>query len=155
MSNFDAKNELVRARQLKVETLRIPFTITGASSTQNVVTTTDEPAILFIQTQGTNRITVADGALATGESAPTYASPTDSTGAFAILVRVKETAVKAMSCTLTKRTANGVQSCSLANTTGITNGGDGFCFNATSSVDFTSGSNTLDACLEVSYIVTE
>lgn len=155
MASRDAKNELVRDKLLKVQTLRLPFTITGASSTQNVVVTQEDPSLLFIRTQGQDRITVAAGALVTGQSAPSYASAVDSAGQFGIMVRVYETVTEVLGAKIVHRSAGGsVLGCGLANTTGIGPNSDQICLNADVAEDF-STSAVLDAYLEVSYINAE
>lgn len=152
MANRDAKNEIVRDQLLKVQSLRLPFSIVGASSTQNVVVSQDNPSLLFIRTQGTDRITVSDGALVTGQSAPSYTAPNDSAGLFDVLVRVYEDVSKVLGAHMVQTNAAGatVKVCNLANTNAIGPNGDQICLNCTSGVNLTSA--TLSGYIVVDYI---
>lgn len=154
MPNYQAKTELVLAKQLKVQTLSFPFSILGNATPASVVVSQDDPALLFIQTEGTDRITVAAGALDSGEAVPTYTAPNDANGQFAILVKVSEAIKKVHSAKIVRRNGQEVISCSMANTTGLSANGDKIALNADSAVAL-NAANTLDACLEVSYEVVE
>ena len=75
--NFNAKQSQVANRQLLVQTLSIPFLVTANSTPSAVLVTSDEPALLFFKTTGTDQITPE---LAAGETATYSIGPSDSTG---------------------------------------------------------------------------
>jgi len=152
MASFQAKDTLVLGRQLEVQSLKIPFVITGNATPASVVALSDEPAVLFIKTAGIDQITPA---LDVGESLPTYVSQVDASGTFSILLKIQEQLVKVVSAKLVQRAAvASVVSCSMANTTGISSSGSDIALNAVSGTDFATG-GVLDACLEVNYITAE
>lgn len=148
---FQAKDSLVRERQLKVIEIEIPLKIVGNASSASVVPTSDEPGFVFINTQGVNQTTAA---LDSGEAAPTFASPTDSSGLFNVMVVVNEQIKKVATASIVSRTSTSglIKACYLANTTGIDANGNKICLNVPSGLDLTSGSNTLDVCLVVGYV---
>jgi len=144
MSNYYAQDSLVQGRQLKVQRLCIPFLITGNATPASVVISRDEPALLFLKTQGVDEISaVADGS-------PTLASATDSTGVFNLLIKLNEPCLKVMQAQVIGRAAALVKNCTLANTTGLTAAGDKIVLNCASAVDLTAGN--LDGCLVVEYV---
>jgi hypothetical protein len=77
--SYEAKDSLVRDRQLKVQEVCIPLAITGNATPASVSVVSDEPAIMFIRTEGVDGITEASGALDAGQTAPTFTSPDDAT----------------------------------------------------------------------------
>ena len=90
MPNFPAKDSLVLGRQLKVQRLVIPFSIVGHATASAVSISKDEPALLFIKTEGVDQITaVVDGS-------PTLTSANDANCIFNILVNVGESIAKVM-----------------------------------------------------------
>lgn len=56
MGTFDAKSPLVRDREEKVQELSIPFLIVHNATPASKVLSTDEPAVLLLQTQGVTQI---------------------------------------------------------------------------------------------------
>lgn len=147
MPNYYAKDELVQGRQLKVQRLVIPFTITHNATASLVVIGRDEPALLFLKTQGVDEITaVADGS-------PTLAAANDAAGTFNILVKLNEQIVKVMNAQVDGRTAALVAGCTLANITGLTAAGDKIVLNCTTGVN--SSTTDLDACLCLEYVAAE
>lgn len=153
--SFDAKDSQVLGRQNKVQRLVIPFTITGNATPASKVIASDEPSLLFIKTEGLNQITIAAGALETGETLPSLASATDSTGVINALVKINEPLAKVMSVKVIGRTATALdkQGQILAFTTGSTNSGKSVVCNLTTGVDL--GAASIDATLEVEYVVAE
>jgi hypothetical protein len=170
--SFSAKDELVRGRQLAVQTLSIPFVVTGNATPSAVNITCDEPAVLFLRTQGVDQITAA---LAANDTFPTYSTPNDATGVFNMLLIINETLVKVVDAKLVRRTpgTSGMEilAQAMANPpTGIvvTDVGDQdpdyphdnkatygkICLNGKTGESF-AGANTLDTCLEVSYVTVE
>lgn len=146
---FQAKDRNTRERQLKVIELEIPFSIVGSATAANVVPTCDEPALVFLATEGVDQITAA---LDSGEAAPTFASPSDSAGTFNIMVKVGESISKVIGAMIIPRTSTGsVKPAYLANTTGIDANGNKICLNCTSAVAVNT-TNTLNAILKVSYV---
>lgn len=147
MPNYYSKDELVQGRQLKVQRLVIPFVITHNATASAVVISRDEPALLFLKTEGVDEITaVADGS-------PSFASPSDSAGTFNILVKLNEVAAKVMHAEVIGRDAALVKNCTLANTSGLTAAGDKIVLNCTTAVN--SSTTDLNACLCVEYVIAE
>lgn len=153
--SYQAKDSTVDNRQLKVQRLVIPFTITGNATPASKVIAADEPSLLFFKTEGLDQITVASGALESGEVLPTLATATDSTGVINALVKINEPLAKVMSVKVIGRTATALdkQGTILAFTTGSTNSGKSIVCNLTTAVNLASAS--IDAALEVEYIVAE
>lgn len=152
--SYQAKSELVLNQQLKVQSLHLPFVITGNATPALVVVGRDNPGILAIRTEGVDQIT---GALASGDTAPTYAAPVDANGVLNILVSIGERIAKVVSAKVVRR--NGVECIAStlpsAPASGVIAGtnNDKICLNLDSAASFAAGS--YDACLEVSYIVEE
>lgn len=150
MSNYNAKNELVQNRQLKVQRLVIPFTITGNATPASVVIARDEPGLLFLKTEGVNQITPA---LDTADGTPTLATADDSDGIFNLMIKIGEPLAKVMSARVAGRASAAIVGCTLANTNGITAGLDKIVLNCDTAVDFSAAN--LDGCLVVEYVVAE
>lgn len=153
--SFEPKDSQVASRALKVQKLSIPIAITGNAIPASKVLASDEPSLVFIKTEGLDQITVAKGALETGETLPTLATATDATGVINVLVKINEPLSKVMSVKLIGRTATALdkQGTVLAFTTGSTNSGKSIVANFTTGVDLAAAS--IDACLEVEYVVAE
>jgi hypothetical protein len=153
MGMFYPKNENVRRKADSVTRLCLGFKIVGSATAANVAVTIDDPNILYINTEGTTLITAA---LASTESAPTYASATDSTGVCSALVAIREPLARVTAAYLVSRTANLV---SYANVTGTPSTGLVVDSAATSSkicLDLKLGvainaANTFNGCLVVEY----
>lgn len=149
MSNFNATNENVLNRQLKVQRLVIPFTITGNATPASVVIACDEPSVLFLKTEGVNQITPA---LDAADGTPTLTAADDSDGIFNLMVKISEPLAKVMQAKVTVRTGTAaITVCTMANTTGITAGGDKIVLNCDTAVDLSAAN--LNACLEVEYVI--
>lgn len=156
MSSFDAKNSIVLDRQLEVQKLSIPLVIVGNATAASVSLRDDEPAVLFLASAAVDQITPA---LSVGETATYSAAAVDATGVFHLLVRIQEPVLKVVRATVVSRTDGTSKPCYLGSATGITTGtgtysGQDIMLICTATVDFT-GANTLDACLEVEYVVDE
>jgi len=152
MSAFEAKNELVRGRQDKVQSLVIPLTIAGSATAANVVCRNDEPGFVFLQTEGVDQITAA---LSTNETVTYTTAANDANGIFRILVKIDEPVVKVCGAFLSRRSAAAQEPVFLGSATGITTGsggGQSIMLVADSALALNSGSNTLDACLIVQYV---
>ena len=150
MPNFQAKDSQVLSRQLKVVRLVIPFTIAGNATPASVVSATDEPAFMFIATQGVDNITPN---LPSGDTATYSVSPTDSSGTFNVLLSVKEPVTKVCSTTLKLRDTGATgQVAKLGSTTGISTLGQCVMVTCVSTVAL-NASNTLTGVLEVEYTV--
>lgn len=88
-SAFYPKSSQVMQRAIEVQELIIPFTITANATPASKVLGSDEPSILFLQTQGNTQITTTSGALDAGEAVPTFdLAVSDAGGAFNMLVNV-------------------------------------------------------------------
>lgn len=153
-----SKDSLVQERQLKVQRLVIPFKIVGNASAASVAITCDEPAILFLKTEGNDQIT---GALDSGDTATYVVSPSDADGTFNVLVKVREQVQKVCSYRCVRRStalasADDVMIVALGNSQGaVQNGGvNGQSIMLTIDGELAlNASNALEACLEVDYIV--
>lgn len=150
---FSAKDPLVRGRQLKVQRLVIPFAITGNATPASVVLRSDEPAVLFLRSEGVDQITSSSGALDSGETATYSTSPVDATGIFNILVKVSEPIEKVCRAAVVSRTTGVAQPCYLGDADGISGNGNKIMLTCDSVVNLSSAN--LDACLEVEYVVAE
>lgn len=149
--SYTPKNELVQNRQLKVQRLVIPFAITGNATPASVAISRDEPAVLFLKTEGVNQITPA---LDTADGTPTLVSANDGNGIFNLMLKISEPVGKVMQAKVVTRSGTAAAVvCGLANTTGITAGGDKIVLNCDTAVDLSAAN--LDACLEVEYVVSE
>lgn len=151
---YDAKNELVEDRQLKVQRLSIPLTIVGNAVAANVVCRNDEPAILFLQTDGVDQITPA---LASGETATYTVATSDATGVFRALVKIQEPIGKVVAAYACRRDAFEVVPARLGSASGITTGsagGKSIMLAVDCALALNAG-NTLDACLMIEYVVAE
>lgn len=149
MSNYYAKSELVQENQLKVQELALRLAITGNATPASVALAVDDPSILFLKSQGVDKITAA----LNGDTAPTFVAQNDATGLFSAMVVVGEPIKKVLSAQLIRRTAHGVDTCKLADTDGITVLGDKIVLDCDTGVDLSAAN--LDACLIVKYIVQE
>ena len=150
MPSFYPKSELVQNRQLKVQRLVIPFAITGNATPASVAISRDEPALLFLRTEGVNQITPA---LDAADGTPTFVSQVDANGLFSIMVKVGEQVQKVMNAIIIRRATHGLDTCKLANTSGITAAGDKIVLDCDTGVDLSAAN--LDACLVLEYIVAE
>lgn len=151
--SYQAKDSAVRGRQLKVQRLSIPLLITGHATPASVVAKADEPAIMFVQTEGVDGITVAKGALDSGQAVPSFTAADDSDGKFGVLIRVGEQVGKIVSFSVSPRATGSTASVTLANTTGLDSVGDKICLDVDTAVDLSAAN--LDCTLTVEYVVAE
>ncbi len=149
MSNFYAKDSLAMDRQLKVQKLTIPFTITASATPASVVITSDEPSILFFQTEGVNQITAAK---ASSEVATYTTSPVDANGTVNIFVKVGEAVAKIMYANAYDRANGGSQPVKLGSASGLSSLSN-MMLTLDSSQDFSS--TNADYCLVVEYVVVD
>jgi hypothetical protein len=153
--SFQSKNSLVLGRQLKVQRLVIPFTVTGNATPASVVLRSDEPGILFLRSEGVDQITTASGALASGETATYSTAADDSDGIMNLFVKLQseDVCVKVLRASVVSRT-NGVQHPTmLGDADGISSAGN-IMLTLDSTINFSAPAN-LDGCVEVEYIVAE
>ncbi len=153
--SFQPKDSQVMGRANKVQRICIPLTITHHATPASKAIASDEPSLVFVKTEGLNQITEAAGALETGETLPTLATATDSTGVINVLVKIGEPLQKVISVKLTSRGATqmGKQGQVLAFTTVSTNCGKSVVANITTGVDLAAAD--IDAVLEVEYVIAE
>lgn len=152
MPSYYPTDSQVDDRQLKVQRLVIPFTVTGSATSANVVLRTDEPSIMFLRSEGVDQITVASGALASGETATFTTAPVDATGILNCLVKLNEVAVKVVEAYVWRRDTGAFQAVFLGDADGLSSLGK-IMLAIDSNANFTSGN--LDASLCVSYIISE
>lgn len=156
--SYDAKNELVRARQLKVQKLSIPFLVVANATPASKTVTIDEPALLFLNVEGISGITLAAGAVdsAAELSAITFATATDSTGVFNALVRISEPLAKVCLARIVSRNSTSdivAATFPTGATAGITSVGDKVVLNFDAGRSFASVDGNY--CLEVEYVVAD
>lgn len=152
--SYQSKNSQVQGRQLKVQSLIIPFAVTANATPALVVLSSDEPSILFLRSEGVNQITTASGALASGETATYSVAPNDANGIMNLLLKIQpnDVCLKVMQANVIDRVNGGSQPCKLGDADGISSAG-----NIMLTMDSTVNLSTtnLDACLEVEYVVVE
>lgn len=156
---YDSKDSQVQGRKLKVQRLVIPFSIVGSATSTSVVHRPDEPALMFFKTEGVDGITAA---LDSGDTATYSVSPNDTNGTFNVLIKVAEPVLKVcaarcqrLSATLSE--ADDAMVVALGNSTGI--------ISSTASANkimltvdgelALNAANTLNAMLDVSYVISE
>lgn len=153
MSYFP-KDSAVAQKQLRVQELCLNFAVTANATPASVVVSVDDPSLLFLKTEGTNRITLAAGAVdsAAELSAITFASATDATGIFNALVRINEPLAKVVCAQLVSRTTTESLAGTLtsAPATGITSAGDKIVLNFDSAGNFAT--TNYDGCIIVRYL---
>lgn len=147
--SYPSKDSQVQARKLKVQRLSIPLVITGNATPASVLLRNDEPGILFLRSEGVNQITAA---LDAGETATYATAADDSDGIFQLFVKVQEVVSKVIVAKITSRTTGVSHPCYLGDADGLSSAGN-IMLLCDSTIDFSAAS--LDACLEVSYIVAE
>lgn len=154
MPQYPAKDEVLNGRQLKVQRVSIPLSIVGNATPASVVPRNDEPARLFLQTEGVDQIT---GALASGETATYTTAASDANGVFRALLRVNESVEKVVSLQCFNRVSGVLELAFLGSATGITTGTGGgkSIMIAVDSATALNAGNTLSACLIVEYVVAE
>lgn len=149
--SYNSKDELVLNRQLKVQRLSIPLVITANATPASVALSNDEPAILFLKSEGVDQITPA---LSVADGTPSFTAANDATGIFNIMVKINENLGKVVNASVQSRNVvNKIFGCSLANTNGITAGLQKIVLNCDSDVNLST--TNLDACLVVEYVVAE
>lgn len=146
---FQSKDSLVHGRQLKVQRLVIPFTITAHATPGSVALRSDEPSILFLKSEGVDQIS---DALADSETATYTVSPVDADGKLNMLVKVGEVVSKVCRADVTDRVNGGSQPCKLGDSDGLSSEGN-IMLTMDSSVDHST--TNFDGCLEVEYVVSE
>lgn len=146
--SFESKNSQARGRQLKVQRLVIPFTITHSATPSAVALTCDEPGMMFIKTEGVDQITAAKES---GETATYSVSPDDSDGILNIFIKLypDESCTKVIRAQVTSRTTGVVQPVKLGDADGISSLGN-IMLTLDSSVDHST--TDVDAALEVEYL---
>lgn len=150
---YEAKNSAVQGRQLKVQELAIPFSITAHATPASVVHTNDEPAVLFIRTEGNDKITTGSGALVSGETATYSVAANDANGIVNFYVKLGEdNCSKVVSAVVIDRVNGTVQPAKLGDADGISSEGN-IMITSDTTVDLST--TDLSGCLIVKYIVEE
>lgn len=157
MANYYAKGSLQMARQLKVQKFSVPFVIVGNATAGSVSITCDEPALVKFKTSGVDQIT---SSVPTGETATYSQAPSDAAGRFNILVLVQEPLNKIVSVKTFDLVLGTNQPTIRGSVTGVTlpasgnTAGTAIMLTCTSSQAL-NAANTMDACLEIEYVVNE
>lgn len=159
-SSYLSQDSENQSRQLEVQTVTIPFTLTANTSASLVTLTTDEPARLFLASAGVNNITPA---LAVNETATYTTGPNDASGILNALFAVNETVLKVMRAQVTQRNTTGQsgQGAYLGNALvvggnpqGVTSGtGGGQKIMIIIDTGLNHTTTNVDACLSIDYIV--
>lgn len=151
---YQAKDELVRGRQLKVQKLVIPFLITANATPASVVVRNDEPAVLFIRSEGVDQITSSAGALASGETATYSVAAHDANGILNFYIKLgsDEDCLKVMYAVVIDRVNGTVQPAKLGDADGISSVGN---IMITSDTTVNLATTDLNGCLIVEYVVAE
>lgn len=92
MPSYYPKDDQVERRSLLVQRLVIPLFIGHNATPASKSIVSDEPSLLFYNTEGNGNCTVAAGAYDSSaeQSGITFASASDATGVFSILLRSNE-----------------------------------------------------------------
>lgn len=154
--SYQAKDQGVFGRQLKVQKISVPFTITANATPASKSIAVDEPAILFLRVEGIDKISTSTGALQASESLPSGGvTLSDASGNFIALALIQENLAKVVSVKVCGRGSSDLlKSCEvLGFTTGGASPGQSVVCNVRTGVDLSSTS--LDAVLEIEYIVAE
>lgn len=133
--SYLAQEDLVQERQIEVQKLCIPFTITANATPASVVAACDEPGFMFLATQGDNNISAvltADG------DAASFAARVDNNGTFSILLDINEQIEKVQSAQVIRRNSYDADLAKLANTDGISDNGDKICLDIDAGTSFGS-----------------
>lgn len=151
---YDSKNELVQGRRLKTLRLVLPVLITANATAANKTITYDEPALLFLKTEGVDHITAARGAMTQAElDAITFATANDGNGIFSCAIRVGEAVEKVCSVKCVRR--DGAELVVGTPPTGasafLTSGGQVVVANFDSGVNLSTTNGSY--CIEVEYVV--
>ena len=161
MSRYRAKDALVQGRQLKVNTLVIPFQVVGNGTPADVVLTNDESGLMFLQSEGVNQISAA---LDTNETAVyTDASPSDAAGELNCLIKIREDIEKVLGTDLLNldddgfavldKSAAGANSGSTSGISTGSGGGKSLMLSMDTGADHSSG--THKRALVVHYVAAE
>jgi len=153
MSSYYGKQELVMGSQLKVQSLSLHFFIDGDAVAANVKHRPDEPAVLFLKTEGVDDVTSSTGALDSGEASPTFTAPSNAMGKFGCLIKVGEKIKRVVSAMAVRQDSPEVVSCTLANSTGLSANGDKIVLNVDSAADLAAGDYR--GAIEIHYVVDE
>lgn len=149
--SYQSKNVLVQGRQLKVQRLVIPLQITSNATPASVLLSNDEPAVLFLQSEGVNQITAAKAA---GETATYATSPVDANGTLNLFVKLQpdDVCLKVCRAGFVSRITGVSQPVFLGDADGISSAGN-IMLTMDSTVNFAT--TNVDGCLEVEYVVAE
>ena len=161
MPNYQAQNSGTLQRQLKVVELAIPLSVIANATPASKTQAADEPQLLFINTEGITGISANTGAFDTSAEAAaiTFATATDTTGVYNLLLRVGEQVSKVVSAEVRTNLVGGSSSETVTPTspTGatryVTSLGDKLVFNVDCAVNFAS--TNYDATLVVRYTTAE
>ncbi len=150
--SYESRDSLVLGRQLRVQSLVIPFTVVGSATSTAVVLSSDEPGFTFLRTEGVDQITPA---LRAGETATFTTALSDANGIVQVLIRLDQPVQKVCQVSACLRDSAAAQGALLGSVTGITTGAAGGTA-LMLVVDFAAGFNsatTRNACLEVEYVL--
>jgi hypothetical protein len=158
--SYISKDVAVRGRQLKVQRLVIPFQIVGSATSGAVSPSSDAPAIMFLKTQGVDQITAA---LDSGDTATYSVAANDANGTFNVLLKISEQVEKVCRASCTRRSAvlaeaDDAMVCALGSSSGVVQNASANADKIMLTIDgelALNAANTLDACLEVTYIIQE
>lgn len=146
--SFESKKSQVRSRQLKVQRLVIPFSITASATPSAVVLSSDEPGLMLLESEGVDQITPA---LEDGETATFLVAPVDADGKLNILIKIapEDVCAKVLRARMVSRTTGVSQPVMLGDADGISSAGN-IMLHLDSAVDHST--TNVDGCIEVEYI---
>lgn len=151
--SYESKSSVVRARQLKVQKLSVPFSLTANATPASVVLANDEPSAMFIKSEGVDQIT---GALATSETATFVDAPVDANGILNILIKVEEKVLKIVSARMHSLATGVAQPLYRGSASGVSTGsGGGKSIMLTLDSAVNHATTNVDGCIEVEYIIDE
>lgn len=159
--SYDAKSASVQNVQLKAQRLVLNFQVVGHATPASKSSTVDDPNVLFLQMEGTGQdnVTVAAGALDTGEAVPSYTTAaSDASGIINCLVKISEPIKKVLRASCSRQSTTQSESAnsfnvSLGDADGLSANGDKIVLTIDSSAALTSGTHNLS--LSVEYAVDE
>lgn len=148
---YEARSEKVQRRQLKVQTLSIPFAITYHATPASVVHSNDAPSILSISTEGNAKIAAQVTIL--GDTATYSNSAVDADGVCLFFLNLGlDVCEKIVSAEVIERDNGARQPCYLGSTTGISTLGN-IMLEMNSATDLSTTS--MAGCLIVKYVIAE
>ena len=150
--SYESKSAAVGSRQMAVEELAIPFVLTHNATPASVVLANDEPSVLFLKSEGVDKIASIVSSL--GDTATyTGAAIVDANGILALFINLGgDVCKKVISAQMVSRITGVSQPLFLGSATGISALGN-IMLKLDSAIDHTA--TDVDASIIVRYTVTK